>query len=545
MKKTIMILTAMALVLSLPQCKKQTSGVMEGNVEITLDVSANKGSRIDVNTATGDVAFEYGDVVYVGSGGKFVGTLTCRGTSFKGQITDPTLGEPLYFFFLGNKTPAETLTAGTSTSCSVVISDQTSNKLPVISFATSEQDFTGQGTYTAFFLNKAALVKFDVTTIANAATCLKGMNNKVTIDFTNNSFDYSKEGEGIITLPAGSGEQWAILLPQAAMAAGEAGSVCSADDDDCYIGIREAIPAIYENSYLFSGIEVVVDMIPPDDIGKFAINGSGDHVYFSPGNLQYQASTNTWRFAENQWDFVGTQNPEYGNPGGTVTGSDNSNISSTYSGWIDLFGWGTSGYDHGASCYQPWSTSGTKSDYYAYGNSTSNLYDGNGQADWGYNAISNGGNAEGQWRTLTKDEWTYVFNTRTASTVNGVDNARYAKAKVSDVQGVILFPDRYIHPTTVAQPVGINNTGSTGWYGNNYSADDFALMQDIGAVFLPTTGCRNGIEVSNVDNGGRYYTSTHSQYDYVSVVYLESADFIVSMIERFFGCSVRLVRPAE
>lgn len=26
-------------------------------------------------------------------------------------------------------------------------------------------------------------------------------------------------------------------------------------------------------------------------------------VYFSHGNLQYQASTNTWRFAENQWDI--------------------------------------------------------------------------------------------------------------------------------------------------------------------------------------------------------------------------------------------------
>ena len=28
-------------------------------------------------------------------------------------------------------------------------------------------------------------------------------------------------------------------------------------------------------------------------------------VCFSKGNLQYQASTNTWRFAENQWDIIG------------------------------------------------------------------------------------------------------------------------------------------------------------------------------------------------------------------------------------------------
>ena len=426
MKKTIMILAAMVLVLGLPQCKKQTTGVLEGNVEITLDVSANKGSRINVDPDSGDVAFEYGDVVYVGSGGKFVGTLTCRGNSFKGQITNATLGEPLYFFFLGNKTPAETLTAGTSESCSVVISDQTS-KLPVISFATSDQDFTGQGTYTAFFLNKAALVKFDVTTVSTVATCLKGMNNKVTVSFSDNSFGYSQEGEGIITLPAGNGEHWAILLPQAAMEAGEAGSVCS--EDDCFIGTRGAIPAIHENGYLFSGIEVVVTLLPHVGVigGKFTINSNGNQVYFSQGNLQYigSASTPYWKFAEHQWDYLGNNGQ----------GSNSSTVNR------DLFGWGTSGYDHGAVCYQPWSTTDDNSQYYAYGSSTCNLYDYSGQADWGYNAISNGGNTENSgWRTLTGNEWNYVFYTRAASTVNGVSNARYAKAQGVQCERHVVVP---------------------------------------------------------------------------------------------------------
>ena len=39
--------------------------------------------------------------------------------------------------------------------------------------------------------------------------------------------------------------------------------------------------------------------------GLFTINENGDQVYFSKGNLQYQASTRTWRFAELQWDYVG------------------------------------------------------------------------------------------------------------------------------------------------------------------------------------------------------------------------------------------------
>lgn len=297
MKKTIMILAAMALVLGLPQCKKQTSGVLEGNVEITLDVSANKGSRIDVDPATGDVAFEYGDVVYVASGGKFVGTLTCRGTVFKGQITDPTLGEPLCFFFLGNKTPEETLTAGTSTSCSVNISDQTSDKMPVISFATSNEDFTGKGNYTAFFLNKAALVKFDVIMTVPVPACIFGMNNKVTVDFSTNEFAYSQVDDGCIQLPAGSGERWAIFLPQASgthtITAGLGGGFSTTVE----------VPTIAENAYLFSGIDVnfaSVDLGLPSgllwatcNVGADTPEGSGS--YFGWGETTPK-TTYSWTY---------------------------------------------------------------------------------------------------------------------------------------------------------------------------------------------------------------------------------------------------------
>ena len=38
--------------------------------------------------------------------------------------------------------------------------------------------------------------------------------------------------------------------------------------------------------------------------GKFTINAEGDQVQFSKGNLQVQASTNTWYFAENQFETI-------------------------------------------------------------------------------------------------------------------------------------------------------------------------------------------------------------------------------------------------
>ena len=231
----------------------------------------------------------------------------------------------------------------------------------------------------------------------------------------------------------------------------------------------------------------------------FTVNPNGQTVYFSQGNLQYQASTNTWRFAEHQWDYVGAQNPSYGDPGGTVKGSDNGNISSTYAGWIDLFGWATSGYNHGAVCYQPWSTSEDNyNDYMAYGNEQYNLYDQSGQADWGYNPISNGGNQENQWRTLTNDEWNYIINNRI--TVSGI---RYAKANVNNVNGLILLPDDWN-----SSYYSLNNT-NTDIYSNTYDGNTLTAAQwdDIelhGAVFMPAAGVRSG---NSIQNGHPYYWS--------------------------------------
>lgn len=248
--------------------------------------------------------------------------------------------------------------------------------------------------------------------------------------------------------------------------------------------------------------------------GIFSVSET-EKVYFSQGNLQYKASTNTWRFAEHQWDYVGSQNPYQVNPHGdlylaepcgTVAGSDNRLISSTYKGWIDLFCWGTSGFNHGANCYQPWSTSTHYSDYYAYGVDTCNLFDQTGQADWGCNAISNGGNAVGQWRTPTIEEWIYIFDMR--NTVSGV---RYALAQVNDVNGVILLPDDWNVDVYV-----LNNTNQddTGFESNVVSASQWAILQSNGAVFLPVAGGRSGTRYGITV--GYYWSATCERTTYGS-----------------------------
>ena len=256
--------------------------------------------------------------------------------------------------------------------------------------------------------------------------------------------------------------------------------------------------------------------------GKFTINEDGDQVYFSQGNLQYigSAATPYWKFADNQWDILGTT---------TGQNSSDQNVDR------DLFGWGTSGYNHGANSYQPWSTSTSHSDYYAYGSSTYNLYDQTGQADWGYNPISNGGNQTNQWRTLTHAEWDYVFNSR--STNSGI---RYAKAKVNDVKGVILLPDDWSSDT-----YSLSNTNSSGAsYGSNtITASQWSIMEQVGAVFLPDAGYRLGTMVYNSSSG--YWSAALYGSTNACIVFFGSSLGTPVITSRYEGRSVRLVRVVE
>ena len=122
--------------------------------------------------------------------------------------------------------------------------------------------------------------------------------------------------------------------------------------------------------------------------GEFSISQT-KKVRFSQGNLQYQATTKTWRFAENQYDFIGNYNAK---------------IAETYDGWIDMFGWATSGYNDKMP---------TLNDRYDFEYVEELVSIAGTNSDWGvYNAISNGGNKAGLWRTLTIEEWQYLLEQR-------------------------------------------------------------------------------------------------------------------------------------
>lgn len=528
MKRIGTIILSLVLALGLTQCKKTEQPVTdntENTFAITLSVGGNNSNaKVDVDPSVGTVNFEGGDIIYVGSGGKYVGILTHNGNNhFQGNITDPVEGEPLQFYFLGNVTPEETLGAGTTEECSVIISDQTQH-LPVISCAPSNEEFSlNNTTYTAHLLNKCSLVKFSVSTLSTAPICVTGMYNKVTVDFVNNTVAYSQDGDGTIMLPAGAGqdvEKWAIVLPQPALEEGEEGSVYSLGG--IYIGTRPAMPEVLVNAYWQAGIALEVSTTPVGTLkGLFTINDAGTQVFFSQGNLQYIGSVAEpyWQFAEHQWDYLG----------------NNGQGSSSQTADRDLFGWGTSGYNHGANSYQPWTTTASSSAYNVYGQYTYNLYDQTGKADWGYNAIANGGNTENSgWRTLTKNEWGYVFSTRTDAA------SKYGHGIVNNVNGMILLPDEW------TLPEGLTFTSGNSNWANVYSGEQWAQMETNGAVFLPAAGSRNNTSFNNLGSNGNYWSSSYYDNYYASFVQFVSGSLSPqAKTDRNRGNSVRLVRNAQ
>lgn len=267
-------------------------------------------------------------------------------------------------------------------------------------------------------------------------------------------------------------------------------------------------------------------------------------VYFSKGNLQFNAmlgehatadngtAKGTWRFAENQYDVIGDANK---------------NIDSTYTDWIDLFGWGTSGWESGAKVYYPWATTDTYSYYYPGGDSSNNLTDDFANADWGvYNAISNGGDEPNKWRTLTASEWQYLFK-------NNKWTMGYIKTSEKDSSlCFMLIPATFSAPEgTTVEVIGTANLTSTRSdftvpSTNIYTAEQFASFEKLGVVALPCGGCRRGTRVIQAGSYALYWSSTANSPYYAYVFFFYSTNVGSDGDNaRGYGLSVRLVQNVQ
>ncbi len=201
--------------------------------------------------------------------------------------------------------------------------------------------------------------------------------------------------------------------------------------------------------------------------GVFSVS-TDKKVAFSSGNLQYQASTKTWRFAPNQTDTIGVANEM---------------ISESYDGWIDLFGWGTGD--------NPTKSSESYSDYPTFN-------------DWGKNIGD-----DSTWFTLSIIEWGYLLTKREdASKKKGV-------AAVNGINGVVLLPDEFVLPDGLNFNNGRGDSNDKDSFKsvNEYNTEQWTKMEAAGAVFLPAAGHRNCTSDVYRDSGF-YSNSGYGFYGY-------------------------------
>ena len=288
-----------------------------------------------------------------------------------------------------------------------------------------------------------------------------------------------------------------------------------------------------------------IPVVPQGAIsGIFSVSGNCK-VLFSQGNLQYTKSTQTWSFMEHQYDRVETPQQDVG-------------IDYANQDIVSLFGWATSNYhdiyDYFNMFYVPYTTShgpviNPECNKTGYGPSTNmsspNLTGMSAEYDWGiHNTISNGGNQVGLWRTLTKDEWRYILETRPASTVHNHPNTRFVKATVNGVPGIVLFPDVFSIPAYLPNPLAINDPGASYAF-NNYSIEAWTAMENLGCVFLPMAYSRQSNRVDYMDNA-YYWSTTHSDCAAAYALRFNTVGINTEYgTERSIGCSVRLVCPVE
>ena len=256
---------------------------------------------------------------------------------------------------------------------------------------------------------------------------------------------------------------------------------------------KNGIPYLYKTtlaSPLTPGKAVKLSSLVNHPFPMFTVNGSNKKVIFSKANLRAVYNGTEWAWSigdlgEKQYDYVG-------NAGANGHLTNTAPWISENSGTIDLFGWSTN------------------ASFFGINSSTDNSDYSGDFVDWGtipnltlpwYFSI----NLSQTWRTPTRDEWEWVLEYRSASTVNGTENARYAKARVASVNGLILFPDTYLHPSGVTLPEQINVNDEAS---DEYSAEEWEKMEKAGCIFLPASGARMGTSVFDPGVAGYYWASS-------------------------------------
>lgn len=221
--------------------------------------------------------------------------------------------------------------------------------------------------------------------------------------------------------------------------------------------------------------------------GEFSVSAT-KKVHFSQGNLYWDG--NAFKFETNQYDVQTNWNASH----------------------VSHFAWCKTASE---ACEESYSESGTTAGDVFFTNATTETP----------NAVFTVNGETGKYRTLSKDEWTYLFNTRTVIGGTGKDRSYSLNITYGGKLGLVLYPDNYA--------------------GSILSGTVKSLPE--GVVFLPAAGSRKGSNISNNGNLSNcwYWSSSalDSEYAYRMIVdmgYVYPAGGL-----RYLGFSVRLVTDVK
>ena len=307
-------------------------------------------------------------------------------------------------------------------------------------------------------------------------------------------------------------------------------STTSEEESNTVIMVEEVRSDFYKPVQLTVLITREAYVAPTLEFPVFSVSDT-KKVYFSKGNLQYHTADKKWRFAPEQFQICGKDNETRENV------------------WIDLFGYGTSGKGYGSKTINPDNTSTDITDYFP------NAIEGT-DYDWGVyltkenklplDATTSHVQGTGKWRTLNKDEWSYLIIKRLTST---------AFATINGQLGIILLPDDYQPSGVTLNYLWINQiNGRIMGQNTNLTLNEWRSLEMAGAVFLPCAGYRYEKEVLQPSSAFYWASTARSEYLADGQAQLLETEinhddyyyiFPTSKAPRTWGCSVRLVQDVE
>lgn len=462
MKKVSLIMGALALVLGLSQCRKPNAPVFNlgdgvvRHVTFTADGDNGTKGQFDVNASNGlDYKWDADATisVYEGASGVY--------TKKVGELTNPAISEDGYTAtFSGDLEISEGATklrfvhlgSGISgTSVSFAEQNGTLDEIAAKVIGVCEVDVNETNTYSGNLTLPFAIAKFNVSsfgTETGSDVVVKNANKTtMTIDEVGN---VTFSGNTTVTMKGvktNTTEFYMMAAP------GNTTLKFSGNGKDASKSANIVANKFYTNG----GAAIAIESNPMYiEGGEFSV-AAGKKVIFSRGNLFYV--NGDWSYRDNQYDF-------YTCPGHQCVVNGVFDEDGTPSNTYGSFAWSLGSYNN-------------------YGVNVN----GGGELPGGYSFAEWGKLIDGDARTLTVEEWDYLFKTRP----DAANLYKYAQFDEGKWAALIILPD------------GTNYTEAfaafDGWIYNEVSDLD-AIVRDYKAVILPNVGSRAGNDTPAVSVGG-------------------------------------------